>query len=144
MTYSAKTQRFVQLLFLIFAVWAMFTNRDYPILYFFLILFSIFILATLFVNYVFKIGKDSLTFRILIFKFTVYEKDVHHKQIDSIKFKRVGWGEKRAIVKNYKGFNFHISKFYPEEIYNDLIDFASQYNIPISKTKDYQILEKMK
>lgn len=144
MTYSAKTQKSVQLLFLIFAVWSMFTNRDHPTLYYLLILFSIFILATFFVNYEFKIGEGSLTYRILIFKFTVYKKIVNYEQIDSIKFKRTDFGEKCAIVKHNRGLNFRIFKFYPDKIYDDLIDFADEFNIPISKTKDYLILEKSK
>ena len=143
MIYSAKTQRVVQLLFLISAVWAMFTNTDYPTMYYFLIPFSVFILATFFMNFKFKIVEGSLAFQILIFTFTVYKKEVNYKQIDSIKFKRIGWGKKCAIVKNNKGFNFRISNFYPAEIYNDLIEFADEQNIPISKTKDYLNLERL-
>ena len=137
MTYSAKTQRVVQLLLLILAICSMFTNTDYPIRFYFLIPFLLFILATVFMNFKFRIVEDSLTFKIFIFKFTVYKKDVNHRQIANIKFKRIGWGKKCAIVKNKKGFNFRITNFYPAEIYNDLIDFANEYNIPISRTKDY-------
>lgn len=88
------------------------------------------------------IGEGSLTYKILIFKFTVYKKEVTYQQIDSIKFKRDGLGKKSAIVKLSKGFNLHISQFYPKGIYDDLIVFAKKHNIPILKTKDYMILEK--
>ncbi len=121
----------------------MFTNTDYPTMYYFLIPFSIFILASIFVNFKFKMAEGSMTFQILIFIFAVYNKEVDHKQIDSMKFKRIGWGKKCVIVKNNNGFNFRISNFYPEKIYNDLIGFANEYSIPISKTKDYLILEKL-
>lgn len=88
------------------------------------------------------IGEGSLTYKILIFKFTVYKKEVTYQQIDRIKFKLDGLGKKSAIVKHSKGMNFHISRFYPEEIYDDLFVFAEKHNIPILKTKDYMILEK--
>ena len=120
----------------------MFTNTNYPAMYYILIPFSLFILAAIFMNFKFKIEGGSLTFKILIFTFTAYKKEVNHKQIDSMKFKRIGWGKKCAIVKNNKGFNFRISNFYSAEIYNDLVNFAKEYNIPLSKTKDYLILEK--
>ena len=128
--------RVVQLLLLIMAVWGMFINTDKPTMYYFLVPFSLFILATIFMNFKFKIAKGSLTFKILLLTYTVYKKEVNYKQIERITFKRIGWGKKCAIVKNKKGFNC-ISNFYPAEINNDLIDFANEYNIPISKTKDY-------
>ncbi|WP_090871377.1 hypothetical protein [Oceanobacillus limi] len=59
-------------------------------------------------------------------------------------FKRAGWGKKCVIIKNHKGFHFRIINFKPEHIYNDLMDFAQNYEIPVSKTKDYLILEKLK
>ncbi|WP_085994285.1 hypothetical protein [Oceanobacillus senegalensis] len=74
----------------------------------------------------------------------IYKKEMDHKQMDCMKFKRVGWGKKSVTVKSNKGFNLRISNFYPERIYNDLIDFASKYGIPISKKKDYLLLEKRK
>ncbi|WP_117170121.1 hypothetical protein [Paraliobacillus sediminis] len=69
---------------------------------------------------------------------------VEPKHIDSVKFKRIGWGKKCVIVKNNTGLNFRISNFDPEIIYNDLLAFANAYSIPITKTKDYLILERLK
>lgn len=143
MTYSAKPQKVVQVLLFIYFIGALFTSRDYPIMYYFLIPFSLFILATIFINFKFKILEGSLTFQILIFTFLVYEKEVDPKRIDSMIFKRIGWGKKCVIVKNNIGFNFRISNFDPEIIYNDLLAFANAYSIPITKTKDYLILEKL-
>jgi hypothetical protein len=67
---------------------------------------------------------------------------VHHYQIKSMKFKRIGWAQKCVIIKNEKGFNFKIANFNPNNIYKDLVDFAKEYDIPISKSKDYLILER--
>jgi hypothetical protein len=41
------------------------------------------------------------------------------------------------VVKNKQGFHFQITNFKPEEVYDDLIDYAKGYNIPLTKTKDY-------
>ncbi|WP_117149164.1 MULTISPECIES: hypothetical protein [Paraliobacillus] len=143
MIYNAKTQKVLQFLLFIWAVRALFTSTDYPAMYYFLVPFSIFILATVFINFQFKIVEDSLNYKILLFKFIVYKRNVEHKQIDSMKFKRSGWGKRCVIVKNNKGFNFKIFNFYPEKVYSDLIDFANLYSIPITKTKDYVTLEKL-
>ncbi|WP_112180453.1 hypothetical protein [Paraliobacillus zengyii] len=142
MTYSAKTKKILQFLLFVWAVRALFTT-DYPAMYYFLVPFSIFILATVFIKFRFKIVEDSLNFKILLFKFIVYKRNVDHKQIDSMKFKRSGWGKRCVIVKNHKGFNFKIFNFYPIKVYSDLIDFANAYSIPITKTKDYVTLEKL-
>lgn len=143
MTYTAKIQKYVILIFLILVVWTLINSSDYSGMYYFLIPYLIFILAAIFMNFKLTIQEESLSFEILLFKFTVYKKEVNHKQIERMKLKRVGWARKCAIVKNKRGFDFRISNFYPSEVYNDLIDFADEHNIAISKTKDYLILERM-
>lgn len=122
----------------------MFTNTGYPSMYYyFLASFAIFNLAVVFMNIKFKILEDSLNYQALLFTFTIYKKQVHHNQIDSMKFKRVGWAKKSVTVKSNKGLNLRISNFYPKGVYNDLIAYAEKYSIPINKTKDYLILEKL-
>ena len=59
-----------------------------------------------------------------------------------MKFKRIGWAKKCVIIKNEKGFSFRIINFNPNKIYLELFNFAKEYGIPISKSKDYLILEK--
>lgn len=92
----------------------------------------------------FKIEDDSLTFQILVLNITIYKKEVHYKQINRMKFKRTGWAKKCVNVQNKKGFNFRITNFNLDNIYGDLINFANKHNIPVAKTKDYLILEKLK
>lgn len=91
MVYKATTQRTILLFFLILMTLGIMLNRDYPEIYFLLIPFSIFNLASIFLT-----------------------------------------------------FKFRITNFNPEKIYGDLIDFANKYEIAVSKTKDYLILEKLK
>lgn len=144
MIYNATPQRAILLFFFVIAIWGMLTSRDHPEMYYFLIPFSIFILATVLMQFEFKIGAGSMTFKILILTLTIYKKEVHFNQIVGMKFKRVGWGKKCVIVQNNKGLNFRITDFHPKKIYNDLIGFANEHDISIFKTKDYLILEKLK
>lgn len=144
MVYKATTQRTFLLFLLILVASQFFINRNYPEVYYFLIPLSIFTLATIFMKFKLKIGDDSLTFQILVFNLTIYKKEVHYNQIIRMKFKRTGWAKKCVNVQNKMGFNFRITNFNSENIYHDLIDFADKHKIPVSKTKDYLILEKLK
>ncbi|WP_157052462.1 hypothetical protein [Ornithinibacillus contaminans] len=113
-----------------------------PESYYYLIPFSIFLVVTILMRFKLRKTDNTLTFQVLILNFTIYKKEVHYSHIVRMKFKRVGWGKKLVIVKNIKGFNFRISNFYPGSVYQDLHSFAEVHNIPISKTKDYLLLEK--
>lgn len=144
MTYTAKTQQTVLLFFLILAITSIFATRNHPSTYYILIPYTLMILAFIFMVFQLTIKKDSLKFKILLFTITIYKKEVNVKQIERVKLKRVGWATKCAIVKNRRGFNFRIINFFPREVYNDLVIFAEAYDIPLSKTKDYLILERMK
>ncbi len=73
---------------------------------------------------------------------TLYRKVVYTHQITKMKFKRVGWATKAAIIQVEKGLNIRVVNFVPNNVFVDLIDFANKYDISISKTKDYLILEK--
>lgn len=142
MTYTAKTQKLILIFILLVSVPALY-SADSPFSYSFFILFLIFILAAIFMNFRLAIKDGYLSFEVLLFNFTVYKKEANHEQIESIKLKRVGWASKSVIVKNKRGLNFRITNFQPTEIYGDLIEYAEKYDIPTSKTKDYLILEKM-
>ncbi len=144
MFYHAKTERVVQLLFLMLIVSLILTNWEYTVMLYFLILFLLFIIATLFITFTFKITDGSITYQILLFSLIIYRKEVTYNKILAMKFKRVGWGRKCVIVQYNKHRHFRIMNFYPEQIYTDLQDFADKHNIPIDKTKDYLILETAK
>ncbi|WP_143833683.1 hypothetical protein [Oceanobacillus senegalensis] len=99
-----------------------------------LIPFLIVNFAIIFIHFKFQIVEGSLIFQVHLFTLTIYKKKVDHQQIDRMTVKRVGWGKKRSVtVKSKKGFNLRISNFYPEKTHNDLMDFASEYGIPVSK-----------
>lgn len=141
MTYNAKTQRVVLFGYFLLLILLMTLNKETWMLYI-LIPFAIVILVMIFVNFKLKIKDSLLTFQISAFSLSLYKKTVSSEQISNMKFKRVGWARKCVVVKKKKAFNFRITNFSPVSLYKDLIGFANKYDVPITKTKDYTILEK--
>ena len=88
------------------------------------------------------ITSDQLEYKIKLFKFTIYRKLLTPEKIKKIKFGRIGWTTKNAVVKVRRGFNFGVAHFYSEQLIGELEEFALANNIEIQKTKDYLLLEK--
>lgn len=144
LTYTAKTQRVLLFtLFLFVALLFSTTTGGYSQMIY-LIPILLFLLVAISINYRFKITNRILTFQVRIFNLIVYSSEVSHEQIKRIKFKRIGWSKRSAVVQNNKGFNFRIVDFNPQSIFDDLIGYANDYKVPITKTKDFITLEKMK
>lgn len=140
--YNAKAQRRV-LGSLLFLTLTLFRVDDFPQWLQILQLVLAFIIGmALLVEYKVDINEGYLTYQIELFHLTLYKKVVHHRQIKGLKFKRIGWAQKCVMIKNEKGFPIKLANFNPNNIYQNLIDFATVYDIPISKTKDYMILER--
>ena len=83
-----------------------------------------------------------MIYQIFFFTVPIYKKVLFPNQIIHIKFKRLGWTKKGAIIQVKKGFNIRIVNFVPKNVLTDLIDFANKNDISITKTKDYLILDK--
>ncbi|MFT4417332.1 hypothetical protein ACLM5H_26290 [Fredinandcohnia humi] len=142
MVYKAKTQRGI-LVFLLLITAPSISRNDFSNgLLYFQIGLVVFILLSLFIQFRVKIGDGYLVYQILFIALPIYKKEVSHNQIALIKFKRVGWMTKGAIIQVKKGFNIRVVHFSPDNIFVDLIYFANENSIPISKTKDFRILEK--
>lgn len=104
----------------------------------------IFTLLTVGFRFKFTINEKNLSYQIELFEFQIYQKEIDINEIKKIKFTRVGWAKKGAVVKVTKGFNIRIFDFEPNHVYSDLLEFANNNSITIFKTKDYLILEKLK
>ncbi|MCL6572923.1 MAG: diguanylate cyclase [Bacillus sp. (in: Bacteria)] len=141
MVYNGRTKkRFLGTLFAISVVSnTIFSSEGFL---YFQILLTLLILVTIFIQFKFKIDDGYLTYQILIMKMPIYQKVVYPNQIIALKFKRVGWANKVAIIQVEKGLNIRLVNFVPQNVFVALIDFANKYDISISKTKDYLILEK--
>ncbi|MFJ7950667.1 diguanylate cyclase [Lysinibacillus sp. NPDC096418] len=109
----------------------------------FTILIALTCMLMYFLKYEFDINEQTLLYRIQLFTFTIYEKQVNAQDVRMIHFKRISWYTRIAIVKLNKGWNLRISLFRPDTVLEELERYAERNNISISKTKDYKILEKM-
>lgn len=143
MTYYAKTNRGLQLVFFSLCVLIISISiEQHPGMLYYLIPLAILTLITIFINYSLTISDGAVRYQICIFSLPIHNREVNHEQITALKFKRVGWSQKCVVVKNRKGLNFRVINFNPNTVLKDLINFASDYDIPIFKTKDYTILDK--
>lgn len=100
------------------------------------------ILAILCLHYKFQIDKKSLRYQIFLLSIPIYKKEIVPEQITEIKFIRVGWAKKSAIVRMKKGFNIRVILFNPNSVCEDLEHFANENNVSVNKTRDYKILER--
>ena len=142
MIYSAKTQRGILGWILLLMIATILINDFSNWLFYFQLVFSLVILGLLFIKFTFVINEDYLTYQVLFFNLPLYKKRIYHNQTIQIKFKRVSWYSKGAIIQVKKGFNIRIVNFAPNDVFKNLLDFAIKNGISYSKTRDYLILEK--
>jgi hypothetical protein len=141
MVYNARTQRGVLGFLLAISVTSIKWISLSDGLLFVQILISVLFLMSIFIQYKFKIDDGFLTYEISFFGFPIYNKVIYPNQIIQIKFKRIGWATKAAIIHVNKGINIRVFNFSPKNVFIDLLDFANKNGISITKTKDYLILE---
>ncbi|WP_188653704.1 hypothetical protein [Pontibacillus salipaludis] len=146
MPYRAKTQTFPLLLLLFLMVSSVlsssFRNSLSVEFLVFGILFCIFTFFTLFIHYECTIDSNYVSYRVLFFSWPLYKRTLSPNEIKQIKFKRVGWNTKGAIIKTKKGPQVRITHFTPEDVYTDLTNFAAAHNLSVYKTNDYLILDR--
>lgn len=94
------------------------------------------------VNFKFQIINDCLWYELLIWKFSLHKKVVTDEKIKKISFKRSGWKRKSAVIHLKKGLNIRLSDFRPNTYCEQLKVFAAVYGIPVTKSRDYLLLEK--
>ncbi|WP_249872651.1 hypothetical protein [Oceanobacillus saliphilus] len=145
MLYNIIPQRLTFFIgFSIVIIWN--TLKDYfglsSFLFLFVVLLWVVVLAS--IRLKFKINDDHLVYQIVLFNKSIIKKEIYPNQINQLKFIRVGWAKKAAIIKVNKGVNIRLSVLEPPKAYEHLIGFAEEYDITILKTKDYLILERMK
>lgn len=104
----------------------------------------ILLLATvlLLISFKFSIHNDHLVYEILLFNKPILNKRINPEEIKYLKFIRVGWAKKAAIIKMNKGINIRLALLEPPKAYDHLIEFAETHEVAIVKTKDYLILER--
>lgn len=85
---------------------------------------------------------SHLEYKMTIYKFTIYRIILNSEKIKKIKFGRIGWTTKNAVLKVKGSFNFGVAYFNNEKLVQELEQFAYSNSIEIQKTKDYILLEK--
>lgn len=106
------------------------------------IIIVIAIVTILCIQYQLQIDQERLTYQIFLLSTPIYTKEVIPEQITEIKFIRVDWAKKGAIVRMKKGFNIRVILFHPISVCKHLEQFAYENNVSVNKTRDYKILEK--
>lgn len=124
------------------SIYNIISNIDYVLI---VICYSIVFLSSLFAivaKYQLFIEQDRLLYLNILWNLQVYKGDLTVDQIVDIKFKKVGWGFRGAVIRTTKGLNIRIHNFKPVSAYTTLEEFAAQHHIPINKTEHYKILER--
>ncbi|MBD3107492.1 hypothetical protein IEO70_03865 [Bacillus sp. AGMB 02131] len=144
MIYTIKTQRgILTFLFALNSASLLFESEGASQYIFYLqCAIQIVILIGLIIKYELKIDDGYLSYRMSLFGMEFYKKRITPQQIKQMKFVRVGWLSKGAIVQMEKGFNIRVTHFSPETVVAELLDFAHKHEVPIFKTRDFVILEK--
>ncbi len=135
---TAKPPRIALAILLIVQILFFDVSATLPIFIFRLALI-IFIFCALFVRYQFSIEKKKLVYQILLFSKPMYKRILEPNEISEIRFKRVGWGAKAAIVKAKQGVNWRIINFEPVQVYMELANFAKENRV---KVNDYEVQPK--
>ena len=137
--YTAKTQTFLMQFLLALGLVGIISTKGITGLDVFFIMG---ILVVLCLHYKFQIDEKSLSYQIFLLSIPIYKKVVVSEEITEIKFIRVGWAKKGAIVRIKKGFNIRVILFNPDSVCEDLEHFAIENNVSVNKTRDYKILER--
>ncbi|MDQ0257966.1 hypothetical protein J2S74_005429 [Evansella vedderi] len=107
------------------------------------LLFLLLVIVSSSYRFKFIINDDHLVYQVFIlFKYSVFKKEIYPEQIKELKFFEVGWFKKAAVIKCIKGMNIRLAILEPTEAYDHLLGFARKHNITIYKTKDYLRLER--
>lgn len=101
------------------------------------------LLMLIFLKYTFTIKNNTITYTTTLFGQILYTKEVQAADIVRVTFKRFNWATRLAVIKTSKGLPIRVALFKPKTVFEDLIIFCKDYNVPYTKTKDYQILEKL-
>lgn len=90
----------------------------------------------------FQIDPHSLIYRISFWKWTILKMEIQPEEISRVKFFRVSWSEKAAVVKRKRGMNIRLVVLKSPEAYGELLKFCEDHEVEVVKTKDYLIIEK--
>ncbi|WP_226677801.1 hypothetical protein [Mesobacillus jeotgali] len=136
MTYSGRAPIYIISSLLVVMPFSANFNR------FFQLLIPIALVLIIYLRFHLTLTSHQFEYKITISNITIYRKIFTSENIKKIKFRRIGWTTKNAVVKVRGGFNFSVAYFNSEQLIRELEEFALANHIEIQKTRDYQLLEK--
>lgn len=145
MAFHSKTQRSLLVLLLLILMTNIVVDvitQSFGYLFYFNVLLILFFITLFFVKYTFTIQDEHLSYEVFIMTFCIYKRVFSPSQMKKVEFKRYGWAKQGAVIRTKKGLNLRLVLFSPNEIFNELLTFTDKHDIPTSKTKDYQLLER--
>lgn len=145
MAFHSKTQRSLLVLLLLILMTNIVVDvitQSFGYLFYFNVLLILFFITLFFVKYTFTIQDEHLSYEVFIMTFCIYKRVFSPSQMKKVEFKRYGWAKQGAVIRTKKGLNLRLVLFSPNEIFNELLTFTAKHDIPTSKTKDYQLLER--
>lgn len=143
MTFSAKTDR-GKLIFLLFInVLSMVLYFPSGILAYLQLSLVFLMLLLVFIHFTLRIEDGLIIYQVLFLSQVIRKKELNPHQMIHLTFKRVGWSTQCAVIENKQMLNLRIIHFTPENVFQELVLFAQRNGIPIIKSKDSSLLEKV-
>lgn len=142
MIYKARPNRTLLFILLILTIPTLFQFEFPDGILFFSIFVCMFNILVILIQFKLRIEEKYFSYQIVLLTFPIYEKVVYPNQIIQMNFKRYGWMTKGVLIRTLKGFNIRIVGFEPKDhVIEELLQFAIENDISISKSKDYLLLE---
>jgi len=139
MTYKATPPRQVLLFFIGLMLLMYLPGMEIEWFIYYQLFFAGFCMIALFLQYELTILEERIEFRLFLFKFCVYKKQIKPEELRTIHFRRFGLIKMGAALKRKEGIEIRLVDFSPEGLDADLVRFSLRHRIPMTKAKDYKI-----
>ena len=142
MTYTYKTERLPLLMILLSQMIGV-LMIDIVALRIALVGLMVALILATFVHYEMLITSNKITYTVRLFTLKLRTVELTDEDIYCVWFKRASWAKKKAIIKRKAGFAIPMLSDQSQHFVNHLAEFCTSHDIPIHKTSDYELLERM-
>lgn len=136
MTYSGRPSIYIMYSLLVVMPFSSNFNQ------FFQFLIPVALVLIILLRFHLTLSSHQIEYKITISNIMIYKKILTSENIKKVKFGRIGWTTKNAVIKVRRGFNIGVAYFYSDQLIAELEDFALANHIEIQKTRDFLLLEK--
>ena len=103
-------------------------------------IFVVLFLFSMCIAYTLQIKEDGISYRVMFFAFPLYKREVSRKEITGMKFARYGFSQKGAVIRTKSCLGLRIINFTPDDVYQELMDYADENEIEVVRTRDFEML----